>query len=218
MGDRIELLMRTIAPISIWLAFVFGASNAIAAVSCRDIASVDFRNQVILARSDSGKPDYGVFNGPGPGGPLRLRDGVFLQWDLTPGMWAMLSPEEREETSRKPDWKTTIEQDMLIRPIASGGVRVLVLSQVHVTGTGAFIYVFGFRCGSGSLKRVFEASGEGVKLERATANGIDITVGLWSQDDGHCCPSREERLRYLWSPALKRFVRESSKAAIPWLP
>ena len=218
MGDRIELLMRTIAPISIWLAFMFGASNAIAAVSCRDIARVDFHNQVILARSDSGKPDYGVFNGPGPGGPLRMRDGVFLQWDLTPGMWAMLSPEEREETNRKPDWKTTIQQDVTLHLTATTDVRLLVLDQVHLTGTGSFTYIFGFQCAAGSLRKVFEASGEGVNLKRTTKNDMEISVGIWGKIDAHCCPRREVLLRYHWAPSLRRFVRESSNAACPWLP
>jgi hypothetical protein len=218
MGDRIELLMRTVAPISIWLVFVFGASNAIAAVSCRDIASVDFRNQVIRARSDSGKPYYGVFNGPGPGGPLRLRDGVFLQWDLTPGMWAMLSPDEREETNGKPDWKTTIQQDITLHPTPTMDVRLLVLDQVHLTGTGSFTYIFGFQCAAGSLTKVFEASAEGIRFERTTENGMDISVAIWNKDDAHCCPRREVHLRYRWSPSLKRFVRDSSNAACPWLP
>ena len=207
--------MRGIAPISVWLASVLGASTAIAAVSCRDIASVDFHNQVILAKSDSGKPFYGTFNGPGPGGPLRLRDGVFLEWDLTPEMWAMLSPEEREETNRKPDWKTTIQQDITL---ASMDVRLLVLDKVHQTGTGSFSYIFGFQCAAGSLRKVFEASGQWVKLERTTENGMDISVFVWGKDDAHCCPRREVHLRYRWSPSLKRFVRESSNGACPWLP
>jgi hypothetical protein len=201
--------MRNIAPISSWLALVLGASNAIAAVSCRDIASVDFRNQVIPARSGSGRSYYGEFNGPGPGGPLRLRDGVFLQWDF---------PEEREDTNRKPDWETTIQEDITLHPTAAMDVRLLVLDQVHLTGTGSFTYIFGFQCAAGSLRKVFEASGEGVKLERTTENGMNISVGIWGKGDAHCCPRREVHLRYRWSPSLRRFVRESSNAACPWLP
>ena len=210
--------MRTLAPLSIWFAFVFGASNAIAAVSCRDIASVDFSNQAILARNGAGKPYYGLFNGPGPGGPLRLRDGVFLEWDLSPGMWAMLSPEEREETNGKPDWKTTIREVATLHLTATTDVRLLVLDQVHMTGTGAFTYIFGFQCVAGSLRKVFEASGQCVNLERTTGGGMDISVFVWGKDDAHCCPRREVHLRYRWSPSLKRFVRESSNAACPWLP
>lgn len=217
MGARIELLMRTIAPISIGFAFVFGVSNALAAASCRDIASVDFRNQVIRARSESW-PDYGLFNGPGPGGPLRLRDGVFLQWDLTPGMWSMLSSEGRAETNAKPDWKTTIQQDITLHPTATKAVRLLVLDQVHLTGTGSFTYIFGFQCAAGSLTKVFEASGEGIRLERTTESGMEIAVAIWNKDDAHCCPRREVHLRYRWSPSLKRFVRGSSNAACRWLP
>jgi hypothetical protein len=147
-----------------------------------------------------------------------MRDGVFLQWDLTPGMWAMLSPEEREETNRKPDWKTTIQQDVTLHLTATTDVRLLVLDQVHLTGTGSFTYIFGFQCAAGSLRKVFEASGEGVNLKRTTKNDMEISVGIWGKNDGHCCPRREVLLRYHWSPSLKRFVRESSNAACPWLP
>jgi hypothetical protein len=200
------------------LAFVLCASNAMAAVSCSDIASVDFRNLLIPATSYSGKPYYGAFNGPGPGGPLGLRGGVFLQWDLTAGERATLSVEEREEIDHKPDWKTTVQQDVMLRPAESAGVRILVLDQLHLTGTGSFTYIFGFQCDAGALKKVFEASGEDVKLERAASDAMDITVGIWGAHDAHCCPSREDHLRYRWSPSLKRFVRESPKTACPWLP
>lgn len=216
--DTIKLMGRIAIISSFWVLGLYWSLLASWA-ACRDVASIDFRNRVIPAASDLGKADYGTFNGPGPGGPLRLRDGLFLQWDrITSRIWSEMPAEEREEIKQKPDWKTTIEQDTLIRPTGSGGIRVLVLSQVHLTGTGAFTYVFGFRCSSGSLQKIFEASGEGVKFERATDNGIEVTVAVWSQDDAHCCPSREERLRYIWSPARKRVVREPSNAAIPWLP
>ena len=207
--------MRTITSISIGVFFVFGVSNALAAVSCRDIGSVDFRNQVIHANSDSW-PDYGLFNGPGPGGPLRLRDGVFLQRDLTPGMWSQLSSEERSEADARPDWKTTIQQDITLN--TTKGVRLLVLEKVHLTGTGSFTYIFGFQCAAGSLTKVFEASGEGIRLERTTERGMEIAVAIWNKNDAHCCPLREVHIRYRWSPSLKRFVRDSSNAACPWLP
>ena len=203
------MVMRTIAATSVWLAFAFSGSDAVAAVSCHDISTVDFRNLVIPAATYSGKPYYGgSFNGPGPGGPLRLRNGVFYQWDGG----------ERDKNDRKPDWETSIQRDVLLHAAGSDAIRVIVLDQVHQTGTGSFMYVFAFQCDAGSLKKVFEGSGQGVKLERATANGMDITVGVWGDNDAHCCPGRQEHLRYRWVPSLKRFVRESSKAACPWLP
>ena len=200
--------MRSIAATSAWLAFAFSNSGAIAAVSCHDISSVDFRNLVIPAKAYSGKPYYGLFNGPGPGGPLRLRNGVFYQWDGG----------EHDKDNAKPDWETTIQQDILLHPAGSDAVRVIVLDQVHQTGTGSFTYVFAFQCDAGSLNKVFEGSGEGVKLDRATGNGMDITVGVWGENDRHASPGREEHLRYRWVPSLKGFVRESSKATCPWLP
>ena len=201
-----------------WLACLLCAST-LRAAPCRDIANVDFRNHVIVAARYNGNPFYGLFNGPGPGGPLRLRAGVFLQWDLTPGEIAKLSAEERDEVMRKPDWKTEIERDLLLHPPAgSAGVRVLTLVQEHLTGSGSFTYVVAFDCRSGTLNKVFEASGEGVRLERATASRLELSAGIWGNGDAHAAPSRVERLQYRWSPALKRFVREGSNASCPWLP
>jgi hypothetical protein len=159
-----------------------------------------------------------LFNGPGPGGPLRFHDGVFLQWDLTPEMWSVLSSEERAETNAKPDWKTVIQQDITLHPPATKAVRLLVLDQLHLTGTGSFTYIFGFQCTAGLLAKVFEASGEGLRLERTNESGMDIAVAIWNKDDAHCCPRREVHLKYRWSPSLKRFARDSSNAACRWLP
>jgi hypothetical protein len=212
----VELMCWFVALNRIWLTSLLCAPVTLAA-SCRDIAKVDFRNRVILAPSYTGKPFYGLFNGPGPGGPLRLRNGMFLKWD-GPAEMTRPSAEQRDENLRKPDWKTTIEQDVLLNPAGSSGVRVLTLHQNHLTGTGAFTYVFAFACRSGSLSKIFEASGEGLQLERATANSIEVSVGIWADADSHASPSRVEHLRYRWSPVLKRFIRESSNAACPWLP
>ena len=79
---------------------VFGLT--LRAESCGDIAKVDFRNHVIVAAHYSTEPDYRMSNGPGPGGPLRLHHGVFLQWDLPPSEIARLSAEERDEIMRNP--------------------------------------------------------------------------------------------------------------------
>ena len=162
--------------------------------ACRDIAKVDFRSAVIVASTTSGNTDYGLFNGPGPEGPLPLRDAL------------------------EPDWKTSIETDTLLYPAGSRGIRVLTLFRVHMTGTGSFTYVFAFDCRSGKLNKIFEASGEGVRLEQATANSIHLKVGIWSEQDPHAGPSRVEQLRYEWSPMRRKFLRTSSKSVCPWLP
>lgn len=142
------------------LAFALSGSDALGAVSCHDISTVDFRNVVIPAANYSGKPHYrGSFNGPGPGGPLRLRDGVFYQWDSG----------ERDKDNREPDWETTIERDVLLQPTGSDAIRVIVLNQLHRTGTGSFTYVFAFQCDADSLKKVFEGSGRASNLSGRTA-------------------------------------------------
>lgn len=201
----------------IWLA---GSSLSIPALaqSCRDIAGVDFRNSTIRAARDDGKHDYGLFNGPGPGGEFRLHNGESLQWDLGPRDLAPLSDKERVELMGQPDWKITLEQDNLLHPAGSAGVRVLVLHQVHLTGTGAFTYVFAFGCKGGKVRKIFEASGESVQLERATDGGLDLSAAIWSKGNAHCCPSGAARVHYEWSAALGRFVRQPASGEVPWLP
>ncbi len=203
---------------SLWILSILGSSCALAQ-ACRDIASFDFRNSVIHARPYKGKPFYGLFNGPGAGGDFRLRDGVFSEYEsFTPREIAALTERERKEVTSKPDWETTIEQDKAWRPGGRSDLRVLVLSQVHLTGTGAFIYVLAFECNAGAVRKVFEASGEGVKLERTTADSMDISVGVWGNGDGHCCPSRVVDLHYTWSPQKHQFIRKGSNGEAPWLP
>lgn len=203
---------------AIWILSILAPSSAVAQ-SCRDIATVDFRNSVIHAKLNSGKRFYGPFNGPGAGGDFLLRDGVFPEYEgFTPREIAALPAKERKEVTSKPDWETTIEQDKVWRPGGSSDLRLLVLSQVHRTGTGAFLYVLAFECNAGTVRKVFEASGEGVKLERITADGMDISVGVWGRGDGHCCPSRVVDLHYTWSPQKHQFIRKESNAEAPWLP
>jgi hypothetical protein len=93
-----------------------------------------------------------------------------------------------------------------------------VLNQEHLTGTVAFIYVFVFECSAGSVRKVFEASGEGLNLERTTEEGIDISVGIWGSGDAHCCPSRVVDLHYSWSPQKHQFIRKESNVEVPWVP
>ncbi len=211
--------MRSLRVVNwIWILSILVPSCAFAQ-ACRDIATVDFRNSVIQAKPYSGRPFYGPFNGPGAGGDFRLRDGVFPEYEgFTPRELAALSVKERKEVTSKPDWETTIEHDEVWRPGGTSNLRVLVLSQVHLTGTGAFIYVLAFECNARAVRKVFEASGEGVKLERTTADGIDISVGVWGSGDGHCCPSRVVDLHYTWSPQKHQFIRKGSNAEVPWLP
>ncbi len=146
-----------------------------------------------------------------------MQDGVFLEWDLSTPL-SGISAGDRDQLKQKPDWRTTIERDLIIQPGGSGGVRILVLNRNHLTGTGSYTYVFGFRCNAGSVDKIFEASGQGVRFDKATDSAIDITVGIWRPSDPHCCPSREEHLRYVWSQARKRFVRERPGVDVPWLP
>jgi hypothetical protein len=202
---------------SVWVLSILWPSCAVAQ-ACRDIAKFDFRNSVIRGTGNTGEHNYGLFNGPGPDGAFRFRDGVFLEWDLPPQETASPSAAERKQPVGRPDWETTIEQDKVWRPGGSSDLRVLALNKSHSSGTGAFNYIFVFECNAGSVRKVFEGSGEGVRLERTTADGIEISVGLWGKEDAHCCPSRVVRLRYSWAPRQHRFIRKEANSEAPWLP
>lgn len=143
---------------------------------CREISLVDFRNRVIVARRETRPLFYGLFNGPAPGGPIRLRDGRSYDWDLTPG-----------DSGRKPppDWLTEIDRDVVVRPPRSGAVRVLSLTRTHLTGTGSFTYIFGFTCQEGVVRKIFEASGQGIKLGTATDSVMVVDVAVWVEGDAH---------------------------------
>jgi hypothetical protein len=176
---------------------------------CADISSVDFGNRVIVAEGEARPGSYGVFNGPGPAGPIRLTNGRYYEWDGLP---------ETPVGTRKPDWVTKIEGELLVHPPQSGGVRVLRLSRTHLTGTGSFTYVLAFMCQRGSVSKVFEASGQGLKLESVTDAAIDLSVAVWAKHDDHASPSKVVSLRYEWSPRSRRYVRASSNGACPWMP
>ena len=108
------------------LLSVTGAPGLIAQQACADIASFDFRNGAITAAAEPAGEFYGVFNGPGPGGTFRMRDGRFNDWDGPPEL----------ANKSKPDWLTEIESDILVHPPQCAGVRVLSVIRLHLTGTG----------------------------------------------------------------------------------
>ncbi len=59
-----------------------------------------------------------------------------------------------------------------------------------------------YACRRGRLAAVLTGAFEyGVRLERADEDAVVFTAGLWSADDPHCCPSRQQRLHYGWDAA-----------------
>jgi hypothetical protein len=177
--------------------------------ACTDISSVDFHNRVLVARRATHPVFYGIFNGPAPGGPIRLSDGRFYDWDAAPGI---------SDRNAAPDWLTEIDRDLVVQPPQSAGVRVLSLVRTHLTGTGSFTYIFGFACQDGHVSKIFEASGQGLKLGKITDSAMVMDVAVWAERDAHASPSRVVSLHYVWSPRLRRYARSSSNAACPWMP
>ena len=177
--------------------------------ACTDISSFDFPNRVIVAHREAHPVFYGTFNGPAPGGTIRLRNGRFYEWDEPTGV---------SKKNTKPDWLTEINRDLVVHPPQSAGVRLLSLVRTHLSGTGSFTYILGFTCQDGSLSKIFEASGQGLNLVKVTDAAMDLAVAIWAERDSHSSPSSVVSLHYVWSPRLKRYVRSSSNAACLWMP
>jgi hypothetical protein len=186
------------------------APAARGAQACADIAKFDFRNYTFEATTRT-FANFGVFNGPAPDGPLKLRNGFSLEWDWPAGQ---VPP----EYGNKPDWQTEIVRDVFVKPEGSQGMRVLSLSKNHLTGTGWFSYIFAFDCTEGRLRKTFEASGAGVGVARVDASELILRVGIWKQKDSHAHPSVQVTVQYRWSPEVQWFVRVTSNAQCPWVP
>jgi hypothetical protein len=180
------------------------------AQACEDIAKFDFRNFTFETTPHTLK-DYGAFNGPAPDGPLKLRNGVLLEWDWPDG-------EIPQEYRNVPDWRTEIARDVFVRPEGSQGMRVLSLGRNHLTGTGWFTYIFAFDCFEGRVRKILEASGEGVGLARVNASELILRVGIWTLKDSHADPSIQVTVQYRWSAEAQRFVRVTPNAQCPWVP
>ena len=178
--------------------------------ACSDIATVNFRNFIFEAALHNAKY-YGSFNGSAPAGPLKLSNGLLLEWDWPNGQ---VPPEYKNQ----PDWRTEIVNDVAVKPQGSVGVRVLALSKSHLTGTGWFSYIFAFDCQGGEIRKIFEASGEGVGLARVTPAELVLRVGVWKPEDSHADPSIKITVQYRWSPESQRYVRTTSNAQCPWIP
>jgi hypothetical protein len=160
------------------------AVKAVGTRTCTDIRSVDFSN---LKFESAGM----VF---------AFHKGKAYSWDC------------RDCADRdKPDWGAKIEQDKIISPAPGIRIRFLLVENNHLTGTGAWYHVVGFRCeptGSqnrGRLLKVFDRNGMSLQLESIDNQGVTLTTAT--------VPGKPivEHFTYKWDNDTSQFVLDKTR-------
>jgi hypothetical protein len=158
---------------------------------------VDFRNAAIRTGPAGANETRVLFGGaaPSPDG-FELRHGM-----------ALLHDDPDASSSASPDWRIHLMLDRKIQPDTATWVRLIVLDEDHLTGTGAWQVVLAYACDRGKLVRLFQYSGEGVTVMNLNAAKLELYQAVWKPDDPHCCPSRHAELTYAWDAEVHRYRR-----------
>jgi len=145
------------------------------AVRCDDVTRLDFKNLVVRTAGFS----------------FAFHNGFALNSD---------DPLAEKVDEEKPDWKAEIETDKVIRPAPGVVVRLLVIHDVHQTGSGRRYYATGLRCVAGKLEEVFQRSGASLGIDRLDAKEIGIGLNV--------TPGKPVRKHwtYVWNPATARYA------------
>ena len=148
--------------------------------------------------------DFGNHVFATPDGTLTLRGGLY---------------EEKHLPDPTVEWRSEIEADFLMVPAPFLTIRVIKVYRNHLTGSGAYGYVFGFRCKNGRIQTVFTATPRlyGPRVEKVSEGELQLRFGEWASSDPTCCPSRVTTQIYRWNGARQRFdlARESSTSNLP---
>jgi hypothetical protein len=98
------------------------------------------------------------------------------------------------------DWQAGIEQDRILRPVPNVTLRFLLIPDSQLTGSGRQFYATAFRCSKGKLQEVFQRHGLSQRVERLSANRIDVNM-MTTPGKGV-----RERWSYVWDPERFRDV------------
>jgi len=122
-----------------------------------DIATLDFKNATVTTT----------------GRTFAFQDGTAYNSD-TPG-------------NEKSDWEATIEKDTTVSPAPGVKTRFLLIADSHLTGTGAWLYLMGFRCEplnshspTGHFLKVFEMKALSLSVERLDDNRVVVSIHPFS--------------------------------------
>jgi hypothetical protein len=107
----------------------------------------------------------------------------------------------------KPDWEATIEKDSMVSPAPGVETRFLLIDDSHVTGTGSWLYLVGFRCEptnsrlhAGYLQRVFESKALSLSVERLDGRSVVVSTQPFPGK-----PTKKH-FSYKWKSGTGKFV------------
>jgi hypothetical protein len=169
------------------LMFLTAAAEA---QSCTIIESVGFKNAVVQTGP----------HGIRPARTFRFKGGTAWNGDSDPAAH---------------DWQASIKRDLVLRPEPGYTVRFLTVLDTHVADGATELYVLGFECEDGKVKRVFDEAGERMRVERLS--GREIVLAFTTQQD----PPKQgdivdvRRVRFSWDVSRHAYVRrEASKPTL----
>ena len=162
--------------------------------ACADIRRFDFRNATIRVGSFDINKLTGVFNDSrGLALTFRLRNGVALTYE---------DPASKSET---PDWQAELVVNREVHPEPSIWMRVIVLEDVHMTGTGTWRYIVAFGCEKGRLVQKFQFTSEGIYLKHLDNQALQLYQAIWLPTDSHADPSSHRELIYKWDARVHQY-------------
>ena len=169
-------------------------SNCAWSQACTDIRRFDFRNATIHVGSFDTNKLTGLFNDSrGLALTFRLRNGVARTYE---------DPSSKSET---PDWQAELVVDREVHPEPSIWMRVIVLEDVHMTGTGTWRYILAFGCDKGRLVQKFRFTSEGVYLKHLDNQTLQLYQAIWLPTDSHADPSSHRELIYKWDARVHQY-------------
>jgi hypothetical protein len=169
-------------------------SNSAWSQACANIRRFDFRNATIHVGSFDTNKLTNLFNDSrGQALTFRLRNGIALTYD---------DPTSKAGT---PDWQAELVMDREVHPEPSTWMRVIVLEDVHMTGTGTWRYILAFGCDKGRLVQKFQFTSEGVYLKHLDNQTLQLYQAIWLPTDSHADPSSHRQLIYKWYARVHQY-------------
>ena len=148
--------------------------NTSQAQICTDIRRFDMRNATIhmSAQDDGGKLAPPVFH---------LHDGV-----------------DRIFEFGSLEWQVELDSDRTVHPDAATWLRVVMLEDVHMGGSGTLNFVLAFDCEKGRLVRLFQYGSEGIRLKHLDDRTLALDQAVPGPDDSDASPSEYCEVIYQW--------------------
>jgi len=106
----------------------------------------------------------------------------------------------------KCDWKMRVSEDQLLSPEPGRQLRLSIIEEDHLTGSGAWGRVLLYECRNHQLKKMMDQRYlYGVHFTPTRA-GFNLESGYWLPTDARCCPSRRQQERFRWDSAKHKYT------------